>query len=101
MVPQQVRRSRRMSGVADIRSVVRCLGIRTRSDQSATSGAFLSAVHVRPESHKVVRPGGSQRGSQATVWPTGSPGVDRPFVARRRRVHYALRHAAIQDHYGR
>jgi hypothetical protein len=67
------------SGVADIRSVVRCLGIRTCSDQFATSGVFLSAVHVRPESQKVVRPGGSQRGSQATVWPTGSPGVDRPL----------------------
>jgi len=31
----------------------------------------LSAVHIRPESPKVVRPGGSQRGSQrAMVWLT-------------------------------
>jgi hypothetical protein len=66
VVPQQVRRSRRMSGVADIRSVVPCLGIRTRSDQSVTSGAFQSLVHVRTEFRKVVRSGGSQRGSQAT-----------------------------------
>ena len=33
---------------------------------------------MRPESPKVVRPGGSQRGSQrAMVWPTGSLAADR------------------------
>jgi hypothetical protein len=48
----------------DFRSVVPCAGIRPRSDQSVTSDASLPAVHARPDSLKVVRPGGSQRGSQ-------------------------------------
>jgi len=39
------------------------VGIRTRSDQSATSGLSLPAVHVRPADYKVVHPRGSQRGS--------------------------------------
>ena len=42
-----------------------------------TSAMFLSAVHVCPESQKVVRPDGSQRGSQiAMVLPSGSDGTD-------------------------
>ena len=38
--------------------------IRTRSDQSVTSAAILSAVRISPKPRKVVRPSGSQRGSQ-------------------------------------
>ena len=49
-------------------------GYPDRSDQSVTSAAFLSVVHRRPESQKVVRPGGSQRGSQLPrTWPFSSP----------------------------
>jgi hypothetical protein len=48
-----------------------------------TSAASLPVVHGRPESQKVVRPGGSQRGSQwLRAWPTGSPAVDRPLIRR-------------------
>jgi hypothetical protein len=43
------------------RSVDTRTGIRTRSDQSLTSGAFPSAVRVSPRAGKVVRPYGSQR----------------------------------------
>jgi len=51
------------------------------SDQSVTSAASLPVVHSRPESQKVVRPGGSQRGSQRLrARPTGSPAVDRPLM---------------------
>ena len=38
-----------------------------------TSVLSLLVVHARPESQKVARPGGSQRGSQyPSTWPTGS-----------------------------
>jgi hypothetical protein len=39
-----------------------------RSDRSVTSDAFPPAVHTRPNSRKIVRPGGSQRGSQGCVF---------------------------------
>jgi hypothetical protein len=74
--------ARRRTRTPTFRSVDSCADIRTGSDQSVTSAAFLSAVHVRPESQKVIRPGGSQRGSQqAMVWPTGLLGADRPLMA--------------------
>ena len=52
-------------------SVVPCAGIRTRSDQSVTSDAIPAVVHASPESRKVVRSCGSQRGSQRCL-----PGLD-------------------------
>ena len=57
------------------RSVDSCAGVRTRSDQSVTSGALLSAVHVSPKNWKVVRPRGSQRGSR----PHMTPGTVTPW----------------------
>jgi hypothetical protein len=42
------------------RSVGSRLGVRTRSDQAATSGSFLAAVHGSPADREVVRSCGSQ-----------------------------------------
>jgi hypothetical protein len=47
------------------RSVDAHVGVRTRSDQSVTSGSFLAAVHGSPEDREVVRPSGSHRSSRS------------------------------------
>ena len=59
------------------RSVDTRTGIRTRSDQSLTSGAFPSAVRVSPRGGKVVRPCGSQPGSH----PNTAPGIVTPWCS--------------------
>jgi len=44
-----------------------------------TSDALSPAVQIRPESQRLVRLGGSQRGSQqAMVWWSGSLAIDGP-----------------------
>ena len=53
------------------RSVDTSVGVRTRSDQSVTSGAFLLAVHGSLQNREVVRPCGSQPGS--------APGTSAPW----------------------
>ena len=57
--------------------------IRTRSDQSVTSGAFLSAVLARPGNREVDRSGGSHSHSAlATAAPWSSSSLrDRPHAA--------------------
>jgi hypothetical protein len=50
-------------------------GIRASSNQPATSGLFLRAVHLGPKNRKVVRPRDSQRGEAPGPRPlTCSPG---------------------------
>jgi hypothetical protein len=51
------------------------MGFRTGSDQSATSGASLPAVHASPRNWEVVRPHGSQRRSR----PHMKPGTMTPW----------------------
>ena len=46
-------------------SVVPCADIRTRSEQSVTSGASLPAVRVSPQRREAVHPRGSQPGSHS------------------------------------
>lgn len=58
-------------------SVDFCAGIRTRSDQSRTSGAFPSAVRLGPRGGNVVRQCGSQRGSH----PNTAPGTVTPWCS--------------------
>jgi hypothetical protein len=54
----------RAPAATTFKSVDTCAGIQVRSDQFVTSGSFRAVVQVGPEFQRVVRPGGSQRGSQ-------------------------------------
>jgi hypothetical protein len=45
----------------------------TRSDQSATLGLSLPAVHIRPENYKIVHLCGSHRPGTTTLWSSSPP----------------------------